>query len=260
MKKFIILLFCALLSLTSCSKQEKTLKVAATASPHAEMLECIKSDLDKQGIDLEIIVVDDYNIPNRLLADGEVDANFFQHAPYLDSQVKMFHYPIQSLAKIHIEPMGVYSKKIHSLSDLQPKAIISIPNDPTNEARALALLHHNGIITLDDPDNVQASVLNITQNPKEITFVEMDAAMLPRTLQDVEASIIPTNFALQADLKPTKDALLREDSTSHYANIIAIRKGDETRPEIIALKQAMTSEKMRVLINEKYKGAIIPVF
>ena len=258
MKNCLLLLL--LLAFTSCSKQEKTLKVAATASPHAEMLEGIKPDLEKQGIDLEVVVIDDYNIPNRLLADGEVDANFFQHTPYLDSQVKMFHYPIQSLASIHIEPMGVYSKKIKNINELPEKAIISLPNDPTNEARALALLHKSGIITLDNPDNVMASVLNITNNPHAITFVEMDAAMLPRTLQDVDASIIPTNFALQADLKPTKDALLREDSTSPFANIIAIRKGDENRPEIMALKQAMTSEKMRALINEKYKGAIIPAF
>ncbi|MBS0633995.1 MAG: MetQ/NlpA family ABC transporter substrate-binding protein [Verrucomicrobia bacterium] len=254
------LFFALLLLFTSCAKNDKSLKIAATAVPHMEMLEQIKPDLEKQEINLEIIVVDDYNIPNRALADGEVDANFFQHAPYLASQVKMFNYPITSIAKIHIEPMGVYSKKIKNIQDLKEKAIISLPNDPTNEARALGLLHHNGIIKLDNPDNLHATVLNIVENPKEITFVEMDASMLPRTLQDVDASIIPTNFALQADLKPTIDALLLEDSTSNFANVIAIRIGDENRPELLALKKAMTSPKMHKYILDKYKGAIVPLF
>lgn len=254
------LFFCLLLLATGCSKNEKTLKVAATAVPHMEMLTYIEHDLEQQGIFLEIVVVDDYNIPNRALADGEVDANFFQHAPYLDSQIKMFDYPIMNFAKIHLEPMGIYSKKSKNLSDLKDNAIISLPNDPTNEARALALLHRSGIITMDDPANIHATTLNIASNPKNITFVEMDAAMLPRTLQDVDASIIPTNFALQADLKPMLDALVREDSTSSFANVIAIRKGDENRPELVTLKKAMTSEKMRAHIQEKYKGAIVPVF
>jgi D-methionine transport system substrate-binding protein len=255
-----LLFFCLIFMVASCAKHEKTLKIAATAVPHMEMLTYIEPDLEQQGVFLEIVVVDDYNIPNRALADGEVDANFFQHAPYLASQVKMFDYPITSLVKVHLEPMGVYSKKIKNLADLPVKAIISLPNDPTNEARALALLHRSGIITMDDPDNTQATVLNIVSNPKNITFVEMDAAMLPRTLQDVDASIIPTNFALQADLKPMVDALVREDSTSNFANVIAIRIGDENRPELIALKKAMTSEKMRAHILDKYKGAIQPVF
>ncbi len=254
------LFFCILLLAASCSKNEHTLKVAATTVPHGELLSYVEPDLLKEGIQLEIVTVDDYNIPNRALADGEVDANFFQHAPYLASQKEMFHYPIKSLVAVHIEPMGVYSKKIKDIHDLKEKAIISLPNDPTNESRALALLHHAGIIQMDDPNNLHATVLNITSNPKNITFVEMDSAMLPRTLQDVDASIIPTNFALQADLKPLVDALIREDSTSNFANVIAIREGDENRKELIALKQAMTSEKMRKHILDKYKGAIIPAF
>ncbi len=246
---------------TGCSKHDKKLKVAATAVPHMEMLSYIAQDLyDQDGIDLDILVVDDYNIPNRALADGEVDANFFQHGPYLESQVKMFHYPIESLAKVHIEPMGVYSKKIKKIDELKEKAIVSLPNDPTNEARALALLHNAGVIQLDNPKNYHATVLNIASNPKNITFIEMDAALLPRTLQDVDASIIPTNFALQADLKPKQDALLLEDSSSPFANVIAIRKGDENRPDLIALKKAMTSQKMRAHILDKYKGAIQPAF
>ncbi len=262
MKNFIktALFFCLLLLTTSCSKHDKTLKVAATSIPHSEMLNFIKPDLESQGIELDVLVVDDYNIPNRALADGEVDANFFQHKPYLESQVELFDYPITTLANIHIEPMGIYSKKIKDINDLADKAIISLPNDPTNEARALALLHHSNVITLDNLNNYQATVLNITNNPKNITFVEMEAAMLPRTLQDVDASIINANFALQVDLKPLVDALVLEDNTSNFVNVIAIRTGDENRPELIALKKAMTSEKMRAHILEKYKGSIIPAF
>ena len=259
MKKLLTIFF--LLLATACAKNDKKLKIAATAVPHMEMLTFIAEDLyDQEGIELDILVVDDYNIPNRALADGEVDANFFQHGPYLESQVKMFNYPIQSLAKIHIEPMGVYSKKISSLADLKEKSIISLPNDPTNEARALALLHKAGIIEIDNPNNYQATVLNISKNPKNITFIEMDASLLPRTLQDVDASIIPTNFALQADLKPRQDALLLEDSSSPFANVIAIRIGDEENLRLIALKKAMTSPKMRAHILDKYKGAIEPAF
>lgn len=254
------LLLSLILLASSCSKHEKTLTVAATSIPHSEMLNFIKPDLENQGIELDILVVDDYNIPNRALADGEVDANFFQHKPYLESQIELFEYPITTLAGIHIEPMGIYSKKIKDIKELPEKAIISLPNDPTNEARALALLHHSGVITLDSLNNYQATVLNITDNPKNITFVEMEAAMLPRTLQDVDASIINANFALQADLKPLVDALVLEDNTSSFVNVIAIRIGDENRPELIALKKAMTSEKMRAHILEKYKGAIIPAF
>lgn len=257
----LIILASVCLSCTGCSKKkEQTLKVAASAVPHAEMLTRVQKELAEQGINLDIIVIDDYNIPNRALADKEIDANFFQHAPFMMYQVQTFHYPIMSLAKIHIEPMGLYSTKVDDLSELPEHAIIAIPNDPTNEARALALLAHAKLITLDNPDNLQATVLNITSNPKQFKFEEIDAAMLPRTLNDVDASVIPTHYALQAGLSPLQDALIRENSDSHYANIIAIRIGDENRKDLQALKKAMTSEKMRQFILENYKGAIVPAF
>lgn len=254
----LILAICVLLA--GCSKSEKTLKVAATAVPHAEMLNHIKSDLAKEGVDLEIIVVEDYQLPNRALADKEVDANFFQHIPFLNAQVEAFHYPIKTFASIHIEPMGVYSKKVKNLSDLKEGALISVPNDPSNEARALSLLEQHQLIKMDRPDNLHATILNIAENPKKFKFEEIDAAMLPRTLNDVDAAVITTNFALQANLSPLKDAIVKEDSTSPYVNIIAVREGDEDRPELLALKKAMTSEKMRAFILEKYKGAIVPAF
>lgn len=261
MIKFIIPVICALLILSSCSSEHKNgLKVAASSVPHAQLLEAIKSDLKKQGVDLIIIVSDDYNMPNRALSNHEVDANFFQHLPFLEEQIKHFHYPIQSLAKVEIEPMGIYSKKIHSLSELKDNSTIAVPNDPTNEARALLLLQKHGLIQLDDSNNLQATILNIVKNPKHLKFIEIDAAMVPRSLDDVDVAGINTNYALEADLSPLTDALALEDNDSPYANIIAIRNGEENRPEIETLKQAMTSEKMRAFILEKYRGAVQPAF
>lgn len=243
--------------LTACSTQPKHgLKVAASAVPHSEMLEFVKPDLKAQGIDLVIIVTDDYNMPNRALANGEIDANFFQHTPFMESQIQEFHYPIASIASIEIEPMGIYSNKIKSLNDLSDNTSIAVPNDPTNEGRALLLLQENGIIKLDNPSNLQATIRNISENPKHISFIEVDAAMLPRTLDDVDAAVINTNYALQAKLSP----IALEKPNSPYANILVVKIADENRPDIQALKSAMTSEKMRAFIQEKYKGALIPAF
>jgi D-methionine transport system substrate-binding protein len=259
-KRLLMLAAALLFILPGCSKNKNGFKVAATPVPHAQLLEFVKPDLKAQGIDLIIITTDDFNMPNRALANHEIDANFFQHIPFLDEQIRQFHYPIESIAKIEIEPMGIYSKKIHSLSELKSNAKIAIPNDPTNEARALMLLQGQGIIQLDDPDNMQATVLNITDNPKEIQFIEVDAAMLPRSLGDVDAAAINTNYALEAKLSPVNDALVLESKDSPYANVIAIRTGEENRPEIEALKAAMTSEKMREHILNNFNGAIIPAF
>lgn len=258
-KKFLSLFF--LLLLSACHfKPANGLRVAATPVPHAQMLEFIKPELTARGIHLVIIVTDDYNMPNRALADKEVDANFFQHIPFLDEQIAQFHYPIESIAKIEIEPMGIYSKKIHSLAELRNGSTIAIPNDPTNEGRALLLLQSQGIIQLNSSDALQATPLNIVKNPKGIKFIEVDAAMLPRSLEDVDAAAINTNFALEAKLSPMKDALALEGADSPYANVLVVRIGDEDRPDIQALKEVMTSEKMKEFIVKKYKGAVLPAF
>lgn len=260
MLRFILAIIVAIQLFGCTSDSKKSLKVAATPVPHAEILEAAKKELKDQGIDLVIIVTDDYNVPNRSLANREVDANFFQHTPYLEEQIKSFHYPIESIAKIEIEPMGIYSKKVKSLKDLKEGATIAIPNDPSNEARALHLLHVEGIIELDNPQNLLVTPHNIKKNPKNIKFIELDAAMLPRTLDDVDAAVINTNYALAAKLSPQKDALAIEPVNSPYANILVIHVGDEQRADIQALKAAMTSEKMREFILKKYKGAILPAF
>jgi D-methionine transport system substrate-binding protein len=250
-----VILSALLLTFASCSSKHEGLRVAATAVPHAEMLEYIAPDLKEKGINLVLIITEDYNLPNRALSEKEVDANFFQHKPYLDAQVEQFDYKIESLASIEIEPMGIYSHRVKNLNELKPGSIVAIPNDPSNEARALQLLADQKLITLNGP-----ALHNVVENPKNLSFIEVDAAMLPRTLSDVDAAVINTNYALLAGLSPLKDALAIESIDSPYANIIAIRIGDEQRPEIIALKEAMTSEKMRLFIKEKYRGAILPAF
>jgi D-methionine transport system substrate-binding protein len=247
------------LSLFGCMKSEKGLKVAANAVPHAQMLEEIKPDLAAQGINLVIIVTNDYNMPNLALVHHEIDANFFQHLPFLEEQIARFNYPIEDFANIEIEPMGIYSKKVTSLNDLRDHAVITIPNDPTNESRALHLLQKGGVIQLNT-DSLSATPANISWNPKKIKFVEIDSAMLPRSLHDVDAAAINTNYALEADLLPQKDALVVEDADSPYVNVLVIRTADKDRADLQALKAALTSEKMRAFIKKEYKGAIIPAF
>ncbi len=255
MKKWALLL----LLLFACTKKDDALKVAATSVPHAQMLNFIKPDLEQQGVKLKIVVVDDYNIPNRLLSEKEVAANFFQHVPFMEEQIKNFGYKIECFARIHLEPMALYSRKYKSLGEIPDGATISVPNDPSNEYRALVILVKEGLITLRAGAGLQSTVADIQSNPKKLKFREIDAALLPRTLDDVAVAAINTNWALQAGLNPIKDALAIESDDSPYTNILSIRIGDENDPRLQQLKQAMLSDKMRAFILEKYKGAIIPV-
>lgn len=246
--------------LAACSSSEKGLKVAGSPVPHVEILEFVKQDLNEKGINLIIIPTDDYNIPNRALADKELDANFFQHRPFLEMQKEAFHYPLVELTAVEIEPMGLYSSKIHTLADLKVGSKVAIPNDPSNEARALFLLEAQGLIELTPKNNPHSTLLNISKNEKKLSFIELDAAMIPRTLADVDIAAINTNYALDTGLNPLKDSLAIESKDSPYANILVIREGDESREDIQALKKALTSEKMREFLKEKYKGAILPAW
>lgn len=259
--KFIFLTLISLVFLVGCQPHGKVLKVAATPIPQAELLKVIQSDLEQQGIDLKIVEVDDYNLPNRLLYEKQVDANFFQHKPFLDEQNRRFGYHLKELAAVHLEPLGIYSRKITSLDDLREGAIIAIPSDPTNEARALKLLAEIGLIKLkSDLKSNLLTVYDISDNPKRVKIEEIDAAFLPRCLDDVDAAVIPVNFALQANLNPTQEALVLESIDSPYANIVAIREEDSGCEDLQKLKTALNSEKMRKFIIEKYRGAIIPAF
>ena len=256
-----IFLFSALaaifLSLSGCknSSDKKMITVQASSAPHQEILEFIKPAMEKEGIYLKIITVDDYNIPNRALAEKEIDANFFQHKPFLEEQSKQFGYDLESLSDVHIEPMGIYVKN-GGWDKIQKGGIITLPSDPTNEGRALALLAKAGVISLKE-GVLYPTVLDIVDNPYGCTFKEVDAAFLARTWQEVAAAVIPTNYALLAGLHPQKDALLLEDGSSLYVNILTIRKGESKREELLLLKKHIESEETRKHIEETYQGAVV---
>lgn len=237
-----------------------TLKVGATAVPHAEILNDIKPALAKEGVDLQIIEFSDYVKPNLALNDKELDANFFQHEPYLDTFVSERKLALVSAGKVHIEPMGIYSKTIKNLQDIPNGAKIAIPNDPSNGGRALALLESAKLLKLKDGVGVKATVGDITQNDKKLKIVEIEAALLPRSMDDTDLSVINSNFAMEAKLNPVKDSLFTEPKESPYANIVAVRKGDESRQEIQKLMKALQSPEVKKFIEEKYKGAVVPAF
>lgn len=239
---------------------QTVLKVGATAVPHAEILNFVKPLLAKEGVDLQIVEFSDYVQPNMALADKELDANFFQHIPYLEKFSTEHNLPLSYTVAVHLEPMGLYSKKVTAVNDIAAGSEIGIPNDPTNAGRALALLEKAGLITLKAGAGVQATVGDITENPKNFKFRELEAPLLPRSLDDLAAAVINTNYALEAKLVPTQDALIIEGKDSPYANVLAIRKGDENRPEIQKLSKILNSEAVRKFIQDKYQGAIIPAF
>ncbi len=256
MKQLLVILLSALV-FSSCSKNEHLIKVAASPVPHAEMLSAIQPLLKKEGVDLRIIEIDDYHLPNRLLAEGQVDANFFQHAPFLAEEEQACGYDFHILKKVHIEPLGIYSKKIKSLEDLPQGATIAIPNDPTNEGRALRLLAYLGLIQLKGNDSLLITPLDILSNPKKIRFVEIEAPLLAPLLPDVELAIIPANFALQAHLSPIRDALALEPACSPYANLLVIRQEDVSREDLQKLSAALSSSELREFIQERYEGALL---
>lgn len=270
MKKLLTAVIAALcLAVTGCGGDGgqkaadggKVLKVGATPVPHAEILNIVKPILAKDGIKLEVIEFSDYVQPNLALNDKSLDANFFQHKPYLDNfMYEHKDVKLEDAAGIHIEPMGIYSKKIKDLKELKDGATIAVPNDPTNEGRSLLLLEKAGIIKLKAGVAEKATIQDIQDNKKNIKFQEVEAAQVPRTLEDVDAAVINTNFAMVVGLVPAKDAMFMEDSTSPYVNIIAVRAGDKDRPEIQALIKAVKSEDVKNFINEKYKGEVVPVF
>ena len=243
------------------NKAEKiTLKVGASPEPHAKMLALVKEDLEKEGIALEVKEFSDYVQPNLVVNDKQLDANFFQHLPYLENFNKEKGTNLVSLGSIHLEPMGVYSEKIKSIDDLKIGSTVTIPADATNGARALLILEKNGLIKLNEDAGFNATEKDIVKNPKNLKFEALDSASLPRTLKDVDISVINGNYALEAGFDPQKDALILEENSSPYGNIIAIRKGDENRPELKALLKALQSDKIKKYIEENFKGGVIPGF
>ena len=241
-----------------------TLKVAASPTPHAEILAQVVDVLAEQGIDLQITEYGDYVIPNTAVEEGDEDANFFQHTPYLDQFNEENGTHLVSVAKIHYEPMGIYAGKTASLEELPDGAVIAVPNDVTNEARALLLLEAQGLIEVDDEAGLNATPNDITSNPKNLQFKELEAAMLPQTIEEVDLSIINSNYALQGGLSPAEDALASESSDSvaadTYANIIVVKEGSENNEAILALVEALQSDAVREYINNTYSGSVVPMF
>ncbi|AOB33969.1 methionine ABC transporter substrate-binding protein [Bordetella sp. H567] len=246
--------------MTSAAAAADKLVVAATQVPHAEILDFVKPALAKEGVDLDVKVFSDYVQPNVQLVDKQVDLNFFQHQPYLDTFNQDRKANLVAIAKVHVEPFGAYSRKIKKLSELKNGATVAIPNDPTNGGRALLLLQNAGLIKLKNPTDIRATPQDVIENPRKLKFQELEAAMLPRSLDDVALALINTNYALEAGLVPTKDALVMEGPDSPYANVLVARPDDRDRPAVQKLVKALHTPELKQFILERYKGAVVPAF
>ena len=237
--------------------QDKPLKIGVTAGPHAQIMEQVKKVAEKDGLKIQIVEFSDYVQPNAALAAGDLDANSYQHKPYLDQQVKDRGYKIVPAAFTVNFPIGLYSKKVKSLDELKEGAKFGIPNDPTNGGRVLLVLQDKGLIKLRPEAGLKATPLDVTSNPKKIRFVELDAAQLARALDDLDASAINTNYALSAGLQPGKDAIAQESAKSPYVNIIAVREQDKDKPWVATLVKAYHSDVVRQFVKTEFKGAVL---
>lgn len=274
LRKFVVsFLACSIalslaVGLTGCGAQkqgpvkEGSIVVGASPSPHAQILEAVSEQLAQKGYQLEIKEFTDYIMPNTALEDGELDANFFQHQPYLTDFNEKNGTKLVSAAAIHFEPLGIYGGKTADRADLPEGAQIAVPNDTTNEARALWLLQAQGIIEVDEQAGLEATKQDITSNPKNVEIVEMEAAQLPRALADVDFAVINGNYAVAAEI--ADQVLVTEDKDSEaakqYANIVAVREGDENREDIKALVEALQSDEVKAYIEETFGSTVIPVF
>lgn len=256
MKKIITLLFILTTTLFA-----GTLKLGTSSYPGVDIFNLIKDDLKSQGVELEIIEMNDYVTPNLALADGAIDVNSFQHIQYLNQFCEDKKLDLVSAGETYLVPLGLYSKKYTRLEDIPAKSTIAIPNDPTNSGRALLMFHEAGLIKLADPTNLLATEFDIVENPKKLKFKLIEAPQLPRVIDDVAACIINGGYAVEAGYIPTKDAILLEDpSKSPYVNVFAVRKGDENREDIKILVKTYQSDKVKTYILEKFKGGFIPVW
>lgn len=263
--RFLFALAALLLVLAGCSDKgssgdSSTLSVAATAVPHAEILEAIAPQLKQQGVTLEIKVFNDYVQPNLQVAQNQIDVNYFQTKPYLDEFNASRGTKLVTLAGVHVEPLGGYSRKWKTLAELPTGANIAIPNEASNGGRALLLLQKGGLITLKNPENPLSTLRDIAENPKQFVFRELESATLPRVLSEVDLALINTNYALDAKLNPVRDALLIESSDSPYVNYLVGLPGSEKDARVAKLIAALQSPATKKFIEEKYSGAVIPAF
>lgn len=273
----VVVALCAALALSGCSSSSSdtssedqssdntTIKVAAVPTPHAEILnDVVKPLLEEEGYNLEVTEFTDYVQPNTATEDGEVDANYFQHGPYLENFNSERGTHLVSVTAVHYEPMAIYPGKVSSLDDLQDGATVAVPNDPTNEARALLLLQQEGLITLTDGVGVNATINDIVDNPLNLEIEELEAAVVPTVLADVDVACINANYAIEAGFTVNNDALAVEsadgDAAQTYANLLVVKEGNENNEAIQALAKALNSDEVRDYINENYQGSVLPVF
>ena len=244
----------------SKSDEAVTLNVAASSTPHAEILEQVVAVLAEQGIDLQIHEYGDYVVPNTAVEEGAEDVNFFQHVPYLENFNAENGTHLVSVAGIHIEPMGIYAGNTASLAELADGASVALPNDVTNEARSLLLLEAQGLITLDESAGLEATPNDIVDNPLNLTFNEVEAAMVPNILSEVDIAVINVNYALESGFNPVEDSLAIESSDSPWVNVIVVKEGNEENPAVLALIEAIETDAVRDFILDSYDGAVVPVF
>lgn len=263
MKRFVavtLFIFVTLAFGGAAEAQTTVLRVGASTLPHAPILQFVKPRLAEEGIELEIIEFSDYVLPNLALANGDIDANFFQHIPYLEDFATSHRLDLTWTEKVFIAPIGMYSRKIDSIDQLSRGARIAIPNDVTNGGRALVLLEQAGLIKLREGVGANATVFDIVSNPLDLYILELEAPLLPRALEDVDAAFINQTYALEAGLKPTRDAILLESGDSPYANVVAVRAEDVDDPAIRKLGEVLTRPEVREFILEYFEGSLIPAF
>lgn len=257
-----VLLLAAVMGACSGAGQPDSsrLSIAATAVPHAEILEVVRPILKEQGVELQVRLFNDYVQPNDQVAQGLIDVNYFQTEPYLDAYNRDRGSRLTTFAGIHVEPFGAYSRRHAALAEVPDGAQVAIPNDPSNNSRALILLHAAGAIQLADPDNALSTLRDITANPRNWQFRELDSAMLPRVLDQVDLALINTNYALDAGLDPTRDALEIENADSPYVNFLVGLPEKREDERVRKLISALHSDAVRTFIQERYKGAVLPAF
>lgn len=266
MKKLLSILAISVLSLAllaGCSPKQSgdnKIKIGVSPNPHGELVSLVLEDLKAEGVEVEIVPFTDYVQPNLALASGDLDANFFQHGPYFDKFIVDEKLDLVSLGNVHVEPMALYSNDFESIDDLKDGAEVAIPNDTVNGGRALLLLEAHGLIKLKDGVGLEATENDIVENSKKFKITALEAAALPRVLDDVDGAVINGNYAIEAGLNPLKDGLIIEGGDSPYANLIAVRKGEETQDKFVKLLKALQSDKVKQYIEETYEGSVAPAF
>ena len=239
------------------SAEAAKIKLGVDGGPHEEIGELVQKLAAEKGLEVELVRFSDFVLPNAALADGDIDVNSFQHLPYLEEMMKDRGYKLVSIGKTVLMPLGVYSETVKSLDAIKNGMTVAIPNDPSNGGRALLLLQDRGLIEVDPAKELLPTVLDVTKNPHEFKFVELEASQMVRAIQDSDLSIITTNYAVESGLVPARDALFIESSKSPYVNIIAVREGEEGQPEFKTLVECYNSDAVKAFVDEKYKGAIV---